>query len=79
MTQQRYEVSGDAAVALADGYSPTRVFRTDAGLTIGLLAAQTGLSIDRINRIELGAAPRIDELLALGKALQVPAHLLFDE
>ena len=34
-----YEISCDAAVALADGYSPTRVFRTDAGLSIGLLAA----------------------------------------
>ena len=74
-----YEISCDAAVALADGYSPTRVFRTDAGLSIGLLAARTGLSIDRIHRIEDGASPRVDELRALGQALAVPAHLLFDE
>ena len=77
--EQRYDISGDAAAALADGYSPTRVFRTDAGLTVGLLAARTGLSIERISRIESGAPPRIDELLVLGKALHVPAHLLFDE
>jgi hypothetical protein len=74
-----YDISCDAAVALADGHSPTRVFRTDAGLSIDLLAARTGLSIDRISRIEDGDTPRIHELRVLGRALAVPVRLLFDE
>jgi len=77
--QQSYDISIDAAVALADGYSPTRVFRTDAGLSVGLLAARTGLSIDRISHIEAGEPPRLDELRVIGRALAVPAHLLSDD
>jgi hypothetical protein len=76
--KQSYEISQPAAVALADGFTPTRVFRTDAGLSVGLLAARTGLSIARIADIEAGNPPHLAELRALGKALTVPADLLAD-
>jgi hypothetical protein len=76
--EHSYKISQPAAVALADGYTPTRVFRTDAGLSVGLLAARTGLSIRRITDIEAGDPPRLKEMQALGRALTLPAHILAD-
>lgn len=86
MTQQSSMMAADedrisqrAVAALAAGASPTRVFRLEAGLPLALLAARANLSIERLERIESGSPPRLDELLALARVLSIPAEWLFDE
>ena len=58
--------------------SPLRVFRVEAGLTQGELAARAGVSRQLVGAVEAGRhLPRVDAGLALAAALGVDAQRLF--
>lgn len=62
--------------AIEDGVPPIRAFRVETEITVGELAEDTGIPMQRLNAIDDGAAPEDEELKAISEALHVPSDVL---
>lgn len=69
----------DVAEALEDGVPAVRAFRVDAEISVGELAEQTGIPPKRIDEIEEGSTPTVDELAEIAAVLAVPPDVLVNE
>lgn len=74
-----HEVPTSVAVALTAREQPTKVFRLAAGMATSTLSALTGIPVDRIEAIEAGATPLVDELTIIGRYLGITADRLFPD
>lgn len=73
-----YAIPETIADALEAGIPASKAFRIYADRTIPELAEAACMEPCRLADIEAGRRPRLDELTALGVALDVPTHLLMD-
>lgn len=71
-----YAIPDTIADALEAGIPASKAFRIYADRSIPELALAARIEPRRLADIEAGRRPRLDEVTALGAALQVPMHLL---
>lgn len=72
------EMPEAVADAVEVGIQPVTAFRVAEEKTIPELAADADLDPVRVAEIEAGSTPDLDELTALGEALDVVPDLLLD-
>jgi hypothetical protein len=70
-----YRVPDFVATAIANGETPTRVFRMAARMSPSTFSKLTGIAEGRLEAIELGEPPLDSEIAIMARLLGIPAEL----
>ncbi|KQT50274.1 hypothetical protein ASG43_21600 [Aureimonas sp. Leaf454] len=79
MSETEFEIPDPVVDAIEEGTPAVKAFRQSSGQSQHDVAAEAGMTDERLAAIEQGSTPRNLELAVLSDVLDVPVDLLVDE